>query len=172
MVPIINENIYPRYCYSTVIQGMTCPTQLNGKRCRRAHSRDEINPDKCRREQTNMGCMHMNSEQPFTCVYIHTGETKSGYTDRLGFDPQHIKYNNCTSRDLYDRIDNINRIIEELKDTIVGLNHTNVTAVNKSFWHRTNSNIRHLTIKRKFLRNILIKKIEDEDHEEIKKQII
>uniref|UniRef100_A0A6C0LVL0 Uncharacterized protein n=1 Tax=viral metagenome TaxID=1070528 RepID=A0A6C0LVL0_9ZZZZ len=154
MATVIEQNIFPQYCISTRVPGMTCPALRRGLECTWAHRRDEINPNVCRRDGK---CRARERCFPFTCTYIHKGETKDEYSHRLDFDPNDKKYNDLQMYEVKQHIDDCDNIIEELNEKLINSNHSN------SYWKRTKASIHHLKIKRRFLSPLLEKKIVELD---------
>jgi hypothetical protein len=160
MATAIEQNIFPQYCISTRVPGMTCPALRRGLECTWAHRRDEINPNVCRRDGK---CRARERCFPFTCTYIHKGETKDEYSHRLDFDPDDKKYNDLQMYEVKQHIDDCDNIIEELNEKLINSNHSNSTETDRAYWKRTKASIHHLKIKRQFLSPLLEKKIVELD---------
>lgn len=151
MTSITNQNIFSEYCPSVLVQGMRCPARRKGEKCKFAHRRDEIFPYKCTREEGITGCSLRYHTTPLMCKRIHNDETKKEFTERLGFDPEHEKYNDYTSTQLY------NTLVEIEKDTLK-LKERHVYIVNERDIKKNNKAIHKLKIKKKFLNELLYEK--------------
>lgn len=166
MATINKPNIFSEYCPSVLIQGMQCPSERKGENCKRGHRHDEVFPNKCTHERGLLGCKNRYDKTPLICKCVHEGETKQELADRLGFDPEHIKYNNYSAKQVYDAIVDLKKDIEKLKEKAIGLNHS--TATDKAFVKRINRAIHHLKIKKIFLNDLLYRKTDDEIQQEMK----
>jgi len=155
MATINKPNIFSEYCPSVLIQGKKCSAKQKGKKCNRAHKRDEIFPEKCMREGGMLGCSHRYDKTPLICKFIHDGETKQEFTDRLGFDPENIKYNNYTSTQICDTISDLKKNIKKLKyrNSTLGEEFSN-----QKYIQRNNKAIDQLKTKKKFLNDLVYEK--------------
>lgn len=156
MATVTKPNIFSQYCISTRVPGMTCPAIRRGVICKWAHRRDEIFPNVCRRDQ----CRYRERCFPFTCIYIHEGETKEEYSHRVDFDPYDKKYNDLLIHEINQHIDECDNIIEELNGKAVNSNHMYSTDMDIAYWKRTKASIHHLKLKRQFMKTLLEKKNE------------
>jgi hypothetical protein len=132
-----NQNIFSQYCMSTRVPGHTCSALRKGVECTYAHTRDVINPNLCRWGE----CRARDQPFPYTCTYIHKGETKSEYSDRVDFDRNY----DCLNMSI------VKRYVDEC-DTIIA-------ALKESNWKRTNTSLHHLNTKRAYLESLFQKKL-------------
>ena len=135
MATIMSKNIHKLYCKSCLVQGMRC----KGGGCTWAHTTAEVEPNQCRRDE----CRCRFREAPYRCQYIHTGESKEEYAQRLGFDPKHEKYDSYSHIEIGIEIERINNMIDLIYDKIEGKDELR----DKRF----RITIFDLTVERKFL---------------------
>ena len=135
-----------------MIQGVQCPAKRRGKPCHMAHAIEEVNPRKCNREEGNEGCRCKDRNYPFVCQLIHEGETREMYSDRVGFDPEHIKYDNYNYKELESEYNDCGKVVDELGEKIFGkFDLSNIPEKDKAYVRRTQNSIHHLCLKRKWL---------------------
>ena len=113
---IENKNI-KTYCVSVMVQGVQCPAERRGKQCHMAHTSDEVNPRKCNRGSEGEECRCKHRTYPFVCQFIHE-ETKEEYSKRVGFDPNHEKYNDYSLVEIKKEMDKCGEVVDELKGKI------------------------------------------------------
>ena len=154
MAAITNKNI--TYCVSVLVQGVQCPAERRGKPCHMAHTMGKVNPRKCNREGGGEECRCKNRKYPFVCQFIHKGETKEEYAKRLGFDPEHTKYNNCSYKEYESEYNECGKVVDELDGKIFGkFDLSNIPEKDKAYVRRTQNSIHHLCLKRKWLYKIM-----------------
>lgn len=151
MASTTNKNIF---CVSALVQGVQCPAKRRGKPCPMAHTIGEINPGKCNRGGGGEECRCKYRKYPFTCHFIHNGETKEKYAERLGFDPKHEKYNDYSYKQIKEEIKDCVKLVDELKGKIAKFDLKKIPETDKAYVRRTQNTIRHLSIKTEWLRTI------------------
>lgn len=142
------------FCVSALVQGVQCPAKRRGKTCPMAHTIGEVNPGKCNRGGGGEECRCKYRKYPFTCHFIHNGETKEKYAERLGFDPKHEKYNDYSYKQIKQEIKDCVKIVDELKGKIAKFDLKKIPETDKAYVRRTQNSIRHLSIKTEWLRSI------------------
>jgi hypothetical protein len=167
MASTTKQNIF---CVSCLVQGVQCPAKRRGKPCPMAHTIGEINPGKCNRGGGGGGeeCRCKYRKYPFVCQFIHDGETKEKYSNRVGFDPKHEKYDHCSPVGIYKELDDCRDLVDELKKKISKFDLKNIPDKDRAYVRRTQNAIRHLSIKINWLTEI-IKKMDDLKRQEPKK---
>jgi len=154
MAAITNKNI--TYCVSVLVQGVQCPAKRRGKPCYMAHTMGKVNPRKCNREGGGEECRCKDRKYPFVCQFIHKGETKEMYSNRVGFDPEHTKYNNCSYKEYESEYNECGKVVDELDGKIFGkFDLSNIPEKDKAYVRRTQNSIHHLSLKRKWLYKIM-----------------
>lgn len=149
MASITNKNI--NYCVSCLVQGVQCPAERVGKPCPMAHTIGEVNPRKCNREEGGEECRCKCRKYPFVCQFIHDGETKEEYAKRLGFDPEHRKYDNCSYEEYESEYNECGKLVDELRLKIGKFDLSNIQEKDKTYVRRTQNSIHHLSLKHKWL---------------------
>ena len=145
MASITKTNIY---CVSVLVQGVQCPAQRRGQVCRMAHTMEEVNPRKCNREE----CRCKYRKYPFVCQFIHDDETKEEYSIRVGFDPNHTKYNGYSLVEIKKEVEFCGEVIDELKGKISKFDSAReIPEKDKAYVRRTQNSIHHLSLKIKWL---------------------
>ena len=152
MASTIKMNI--NFCVSVLVQGVQCPAERRGKTCPMAHTIGEVNPGKCNRGGGGEECRCKDREYPFTCHFIHDGETNEKYAERLGFDPNHEKYNDCSYKKIKEEIKGCEKLVDELKGKISKFDLKKIPEKDKAYVRRTQNTIHHLSLKIKWLRSI------------------
>uniref|UniRef100_A0A6C0LVD9 Uncharacterized protein n=1 Tax=viral metagenome TaxID=1070528 RepID=A0A6C0LVD9_9ZZZZ len=165
MAAVSKQNI--TYCVSVMIQGVQCPAKRRGKQCHMAHTIGKVNPKKCNREEG--GCRCKNRKYPFVCQFIHEGETKEMYSNRVGFDPEHKKFENCSYKEYESEYNECGKLVDELDGKIFGKfdlsnipekdkayvrrtqNLSNIPEKDKAYVRRTQNSIHHICLKRAWL---------------------
>ena len=142
------------FCVSCLVQGVQCPAKRRGKTCPMAHTIGEVNPGKCNRGGGGEECRCKDRKYPFTCHFIHNGETKEKYAERLGFDPKHEKYNDYSYKQIKQEIKDCRKLVDELKGKIAKFDLKKIPETDKAYVRRTQNSIRHLSIKTEWLRSI------------------
>lgn len=142
------------FCVSCLVQGVQCPATRRGKTCPMAHTIGEVNPKKCNRGGGGEECRCKDRKYPFTCHFIHNGETKEKYAERLGFDPKHEKYNDYSYKQIKQEIKDCRKLVDELKGKIAKFDLKKIPETDKAYVRRTQNSIRHLSIKTEYLRSI------------------
>jgi hypothetical protein len=142
------------FCVSVLVQGVQCPAKRRGKTCPMAHTIGEVNPGKCNRGGGGEECRCKDRKYPFTCHFIHNGETKEKYAERLGFDPKHEKYNDYSYKQIKEEIKDCGKLVDELKGKISKFDLEKIPETDKAYVRRTQNAIRHLSIKTEWLRSI------------------
>ena len=142
------------FCVSCLVQGVQCPAKRRGKTCPMAHTIGEINPGKCNRGGGGEECRCKYRKYPFTCHFIHDGESKEKYAERLGFDPKHEKYNDYSYKQIKQEIKDCVKLVDELKGKIAKFDLKKIPETDKAYVRRTQNSIRHLSIKTEWLRSI------------------
>ena len=142
------------FCVSALVQGVQCPAKRRGKTCPMAHTIGEVNPGKCNRGGGGEECRCKDRKYPFTCHFIHNGETKEKYAERLGFDPKHEKYNDYSYKQIKQEIKDCGKLVDELKGKIAKFDLKKIPETDKAYVRRTQNAIRHLSIKTEWLRSI------------------
>ncbi len=137
------------FCVSVLVQGVQCPAERRGKQCHMAHTIGKVNPKKCNREGGECRCK--DRKYPFVCQFIHEGETKEMYSNRVGFDPEHTKYNNCSYKEYESEYNECGKLVDELDDKIAKFDLSNIPEKDKAYVRRTQNSIHHLSLKRKWL---------------------
>mgnify|MGYP000844833755 FL=1 len=134
MAAVNQSNIYTDFCPSVIVQGVKCPYRHNGGACPYAHTKEEIQLRKCTREVAEPVCWSRNYKWPFICKMIHKDETKEEYADRLGFDPDHVKYDRCSYGKCNEYLNECNEIITKI-NKIEGIdnNRLNYAIIKKKF---------------------------------------
>jgi hypothetical protein len=118
----------------------------------------KVNPRKCNREGGDGGeeCRCKDRKYPFVCQFIHKGETKEMYSNRVGFDPEHTKYNNCSYKEYESEYNECGKVVDELDGKIFGkFDLSNIPEKDKAYVRRTQNSIHHLSLKRKWLYKIM-----------------
>ena len=151
MAAITNKNI--TYCVSVMIQGVQCPAKRRGKPCHMAHTIGKVNPKKCNREDGECRCKYR--KYPFVCQFIHEGETKEMYSNRVGFDPEHKKYEMCSYKECENEYNECGKLVDELNGKIAKFDLNNIPEKDKAYVRRTQNSIHHLSLKRKWLYKIM-----------------
>lgn len=153
MAAITNKNI--TYCVSVLVQGVQCPAKRRGKPCHMAHVMGKVNPRKCNREGGDGGeeCRCKYRKYPFVCQFIHEGETKEVYSKRVGFDPEHKKFENYSYKEYKIEYDECGKLLDELDGKIYGkFDLSNIPEKDKAYVRRTQNSTHHICLKRKWLR--------------------
>lgn len=153
MAAITNKNI--TYCVSVLVPGVQCPAKRRGKPCHMAHTIGKVNPKKCNREGGGEECRCKYRKYPFVCQFIHEGETKEVYSKRVGFDPEHTKYNNCSYKEYESAYNECGKLVDELDEKIAKFDLSNIPEKDKAYVRRTQNSIHHLSLKRKWLYKIM-----------------
>ncbi len=145
---IENKNI-KTYCVSVMVQGVQCPAERRGKQCHMAHTSDEVNPRKCNRGSEGEECRCKHRTYPFVCQFIHE-ETKEEYSKRVGFDPNHEKYNDYSLVEIKKEMDKCGEVVDELKEKISKFDLNKIPEKDKAYVRRTQNSIHHLSLKIKW----------------------
>ena len=154
MAYVSNMNI--TYCVSVLVQGVQCPAKRRGEPCHMAHTMGKVNPRKCNREGGGGECRCKDRKYPFVCQFIHKGETKEMYSIRVGFDPEHTKYNNYSYKEYESEYNECGKVVDELDGKIFGkFDLSNIPEKDKAYVRRTQNSIHHLYLKRKWLYKIM-----------------
>lgn len=143
------------YCVSVLVQGVQCPAKRRGKQCHMAHTMGKVNPRKCNREGGGTECRCKDRKYPFVCQFIHEGETKEMYSNRVGFDPEHKKFENCSYKEYESEYNECGKLVDELNEKIAKFDLNNIPEKDKAYVRRTQNSIHHLSLKRKWLYKIM-----------------
>jgi hypothetical protein len=142
-----NQNIFSQYCMSTRVPGHTCSALRRGVECTYAHTRDAINPRICKR--VGGECRAKDRPFPNTCTFIHEGETKSEYSERVDFDRD---YSKLSFGNVANQVVECDAILAEMKEKAArSFWHDSSTEADRIYFKRMNTSIRLLNTKRSFL---------------------
>ena len=152
MAAITNTNIKSTFCSCVLVQGSKCPAGRRGKVCTRAHTIDEIQPRPCLRENGEGGCRCKDRQWPFTCVFLHKGESvEEDYPKRLGFDPEHNAFDNKTVSEIETLFDELSETKKRLQETLARFDLDNIPKKDMSYVRMTQSSLKLIGIKEDFL---------------------
>uniref|UniRef100_A0A6C0LSV8 Uncharacterized protein n=1 Tax=viral metagenome TaxID=1070528 RepID=A0A6C0LSV8_9ZZZZ len=152
MAAITNTNIKSTFCFCVLVQGSKCPAGRRGKVCTRAHTIDEVQPRPCLRENGEGGCRCKDRQWPFTCVFLHKGESvEEDYPKRLGFDPEHKAFDNKTVSEIETLFDELSELKKRLQETLARFDLDNIPKKDMSYVRMTQSSLKLIGIKEDFL---------------------
>ena len=152
MACVTNMNIKSTFCSCVLVQGSKCPAGRRGKVCTRAHTSDEVRPRPCLRENGEGGCRCKDRPWPFTCVFIHKGESvEEDYPKRLGFDPEHKAFDDKTVSEIETLFDELSELKKRLQETLARFDLDNIPEKDMSYVRMTQSSLKLIGIKEDFL---------------------
>jgi len=153
MADVSNQNIKSTFCSCVLVQGSKCPAGRRGKVCTRAHTLDEVRPRPCLRENGEGGCRCKDRPWPFTCVFLHKGESvEEDYPKRLGFDPEHKAFDNKTRDELEPLFDELFGTMGRLQETLAKFDLDNIPEKDMSYVRMTQSSLKLIGKKEEFLK--------------------